>query len=222
MRHLLHSLRVKALVAVALAGGAVALIAPAASAHVTIEDDQLPAGAPAVLHFDVPNESDKSATTKVEIAIPDTVLIPSVTPRATGDWTVTVETRKLDQPVQTDDGEVSEVVSKVTFEGGKVPVGQFEVFDVAVDAMPDQPGLTLAFPTVQTYDDGTVVRWIDPVKEGQPEPEHPTPIVTLTKAEGEESGSDSSGLAVSGIVLGAIGAVLGTTGLVIALRRRSS
>ena len=151
-----------------------AVWAGVASAHVTIENDEEPAGGFATLHIQVPNESAKANTVKVEIGLPTDVTIPSVVPRTTEGWTVTTETRKLATPVQTDDGEVDEVVSKVTFEGGSIPPGQFQAFDLDVGPLPDKPGTTIAFPAIQTYDDGTVVRWIDPVQPGQPEPEHPT------------------------------------------------
>jgi hypothetical protein len=36
--------------------------------------------------------------------------------------------------------------------------------------------------TLQTYSDGTIVRWIDDTAAGQPEPEHPAPVLTLTAA----------------------------------------
>lgn len=195
--------------------------AGSASAHVTIENDELPAGSAAVLHFQVPNESEKAKTVKVEIGLPTDVNIPSVTPRATPGWVVTTETRKIATPLQTDDGQVDEVVSKITFAGGTIPPGQFQTFDVAVEPLPDKPGTTIAFPTIQTYDDGTVVRWIDPVQPGQPEPDHPTPTVHLTSASGASTGDDDvdRGLAIAALVLGVIGAVTGVGALVVSRRR---
>ena len=40
----------------------------------------------------------------------------------------------------------------------------------------------LAFPTLQTYSDGDVVRWIQTTAKGAPEPDFPVPTLTLTKA----------------------------------------
>jgi hypothetical protein len=33
---------------------------------------------------------------------------------------------------------------------------------------------------VQGYSDGTEVAWIDPTVDGQPEPEHPAPVLSLS------------------------------------------
>ena len=44
----------------------------------------------------------------------------------------------------------------------------------------------LEFKAVQTYDNGDVVRWIDPVVEGEEEPEHPAPTVMVTAGAGED------------------------------------
>jgi hypothetical protein len=41
------------------------------------------------------------------------------------------------------------------------------------------------FKAVQTYGDGTVVRWIEDQPKGAPEPEHPAPVLTL---KGKASG----------------------------------
>lgn len=198
--------------------------ATVASAHVTIENDQQPAGGFATLHFQAPNESESANTIKVEIGIPTDVTIAFVAPRTMPDWKVSTETRKLDKPVSTDDGQVDEVVSKVTYEGGSIPPGQFQGFDLEVGPLPDTPGTVLAFPAIQTYDDGTVVRWVDPVKEGEPEPEHPTPTLTLTAAADttsstSNSNDDSKTLAIVALVLGAIGTIAGVGALVMTRRR---
>ena len=196
----------------------------AASAHVTLEDDQAPAGGFTTLHFQVPNEEDEANTVKVEIGLPRDVTIASVIPRTTPGWTVTTETRKLDKPARTDDGQVDEVVSKVTFSGGSIPPGQFQAFDLDVGPLPDTVGATIAFPAVQTYDDGTTVRWIDPLQPGQPEPDHPAPTITLTaaSASGDDGGGHDGlavGLAVAALVAGVAGTVTGVAALVLSRRR---
>ena len=40
----------------------------------------------------------------------------------------------------------------------------------------------LTFKAIQTYSDGTTVRWIQQTVKGAPEPEHPAPTLSLTKA----------------------------------------
>jgi Domain of unkown function (DUF1775) len=38
------------------------------------------------------------------------------------------------------------------------------------------------FKALQTYSDGDVVQWIEPTVKGGAEPEHPPPVLKLTKA----------------------------------------
>ena len=51
---------------------------------------------------------------------------------------------------------------------------------VAVGPLPAVEFLT--FPTIQTYDDGEIVRWIEPAPAGEPEPELPVPTLAITAA----------------------------------------
>ena len=46
-------------------------------------------------------------------------------------------------------------------------------------ALPDS-GSQVVFKAIQTYSNGDVVRWIDPVTPNSPAAEHPTPILNLT------------------------------------------
>ena len=195
----------------------IAWIAPA-SAHVTIDPDTAEAGGSTILHFQVPNESDTASTTKVEIAMPEGVVLPFVLAQPVPGWNVTVQTTPLETPIETDDGTVTEVVSVVTFEGGEIKPGEFQLFNLEVGPLPDQAGTTLLFPAVQTYSDGQEVRWVDKTEEGQPEPEHPAPslqLVSATASDGTASsgngGSDSTAktLGIIGIVVGAVGVALG-------------
>ena len=62
--------------------------------------------------------------------------------------------------------------------------GQFDLFTVSAGPLPTKPS-KLEFKAVQTYSDGTIVRWIEPTVKGTPEPEHPAPTLTLTKATSE-------------------------------------
>ncbi len=40
----------------------------------------------------------------------------------------------------------------------------------------------LVFKAIQTYSDGTTVNWIQRTVKGAPEPDHPAPVLKLTKA----------------------------------------
>jgi uncharacterized protein YcnI len=189
-----------------------------ASAHVTLDPAEAEAGGFTILHFQVPNESDTASTVKVEIAMPDGVILPTVLAQPVAGWDVSVQRSPLETPIETDDGTVTEAVSVVTFEGGEIAPGEFQLFDLEVGPLPDEAGSTLAFPAVQTYSDGTEVRWVDIAQTGQPEPEHPAPSLHLVSAAGDSDGASSGGsssdstaktLAIIGIALGAVGVALG-------------
>jgi uncharacterized protein YcnI len=223
--------------AVAALTGATVLVAAAlpAAAHVTVDPSQAPAGGFTVLTFKVPNEQDAAATTKLEVQLPPDHPFSSVSVRPNGTWKATTTTTPLPEPITDDDGnQITQAVSTVTWEGGRIEPGQFEEFQVQVGPLPDAAGTTLAFPAVQTYDNGDVVRWIDPVVPGQAEPEHPTPSLTLTAADSASSpgaatpSSSSSSSDSTGRTLGIIGILVGAAGLVVAVvalltsRRRSA
>jgi uncharacterized protein YcnI len=189
-----------------------------ASAHVTIDPDEAEAGGFTILHFQAPNESDTASTTKLEIAMPEGVVLPFVLAEPVPGWDVSVETAPLETPIETDDGTITEAVSQVTFEGGEIKPGEFQLFNLEVGPLPDAAGTTLSFPAVQTYSDGEVVRWVEPIEAGQPEPEHPAPHLNLVSAPaadetatGGDDSSDSTAktLGIIGIVVGAVGVVLG-------------
>ncbi|WP_051966422.1 YcnI family copper-binding membrane protein [Kitasatospora mediocidica] len=171
--------------AAALAGAAGAvllLLAGPAAAHVTVHPSAAPQGAAdQAFAFRVPDEEADAGTVKVELFLPADHPIPSVTLAAVPGWTDQIETAKLAAPIHTDDGDVSEAVTKVTWTGGTITPGHYQDFPVVLGALPT--GLDqLTFKVLQTYSDGTVVRWIDQSQPGQAEPEHPAPVLQLTAA----------------------------------------
>jgi uncharacterized protein YcnI len=234
--------------ALVVAGIALVVAAPLAEAHVTVNPGEAPKGGFAKLAFRVPNERDDAGTTAVEVNLPEDHPIANVSVRPKDGWTYQVETRTLDQPLEGEGEEITEAVAKITWTGGVIEPGQFDEFEVSVGPLPDDTDQIL-FPTLQTYQGGEVVRWIDePLPSGE-EPEHPAPALTLVDADGEHGGSgdeagstadgeqaaDSAGVTVenaatqddvdSANLLGIIGIVVGTLGLLvggIALFRRRS
>jgi uncharacterized protein YcnI len=216
-------------VLVAAAATAVAVLgfAPAASAHVTIQGGPAQAGGDARIAFLVPTESDTASTTKLEVAFPTDKPIPSVATTPIAGWSVSVDTTKLATPIKTDDGEVNEIVSKVTWAANSpdsaIKPGQFLEFPVALGSLPDTD--KIIFKVLQTYSDGSVVRWIDEPTTNGTEPEHPAPVLTLTKAGADASppaapvaappatDRTSRTFAIVGAVLGLLGLVLGALAL---------
>jgi uncharacterized protein YcnI len=200
-----------------------------ASAHVTANPGIAQQGGYTKVSFRVPNERDTASTTQLEINFPIDHPIASVETRAVPGWTSTAQKTKLDKPIKTDDGEISEVVSKITWTGGKVPPGSFEEFDISMGPLPTDTN-ELAFKALQTYDNGEVVRWIDTAPEGAPEPEHPAPVVKLTPADATQAAvtaatgtSDArSSTGTWGVVLGIVGIALGIIGIIVGLLNRRS
>ncbi len=77
-------------------------------------------------------------------------------------------------------------------------------------------------PVSQTYTDGRTVAWDDPAAEGQEEPEHPAPTVTVTEAQADGHGStdetataaeNSAATTDNGIIMGWAGLIAGLLGL---------
>ena len=167
---------------VALAAGA-ALVLPAASAfaHVTVNPRSATQGSYTKLAFRVPNEREGVNTTKLEVNFPTDHPIASVSVKPHPGWTYTVEQTKLATPIKSDDGDISEAVSKITWTGGAIKPGEFDEFEVSVGPLPDDVD-SLTFKALQTYSDGQIVRWIEEAAPGAAAPDHPAPVLTLTKA----------------------------------------
>ena len=169
--------------AVLLATAGISLIAAAsaAEAHVTVNPNTEPQGGYTKVSFRVPNEEANASTTSLEVDIPVDHPIASVSVRPVPGWTATTTTSTLPTPIKTDDGEVTQAVSKIVWTGARIDPGQFQEFDVSLGPLPKDTD-SIVFKALQTYSDGTVVRWIDLQQPGQPEPDHPAPVLHLTPA----------------------------------------
>ncbi|MFI9271462.1 YcnI family protein [Kitasatospora sp. NPDC052896] len=213
----------------ALAAATVLLVAGPASAHVTVQPSSVSKDATdQTFAFRVPNEDDTASTVKVEIDFPTDTPIPSVLAAAVPGWTDQIQTVKLATPIHTDDGDITDAVSQIVWTGGQITPGHYQDFTVDFGALPDGTN-QVVFKALQTYSNGNVVRWIDQTKPGQPEPEHPAPVLTLTDpstatansaAAPAKSSSDDTAraLGIAGIVIG----VLGTAAGVLLGRRRNT
>ena len=101
-----------------------------AGAHVAVLPDQDPAKALVVENVHVPNEQDDASTTKVSVQLPPGFAEVSFAP--VPGWKVAVKKTKLAEPITTDEGDkLTEQVSQVTWSGGKIGPGAFDVDDCA-------------------------------------------------------------------------------------------
>jgi LPXTG-motif cell wall-anchored protein len=146
----------------AVAGFAVLGLAGPALAHVEVSADKTTAGAPDVtLTFTGEAENDKAGIRSERVVLPAGIDPASVTlVKAPAGWTFTTAA----------DG--------FTVGGNALKIGVDAVWKVKIAKLPD--GETrLSFKTLETYGDGSIVRWIEIQEPGQPEPDNPAPLVTL-------------------------------------------
>lgn len=217
----------------------IGVFAAPAFAHVTIQPSEAPAGAFYRFAIRVPNERDVH-NSKIAVTFPENLISVSFQPKAGWDRKVTMKT--LDEPIEAFGASIDEVVDTVTWSGGSIDPGEFEEFYFSA-RVPEEEG-ALEFSADQFYDGGEVVTWSGPEDSDNPSPR--AEIVTLPEggqltllaealdeiedlkgdlAEadrhmGEMMAEDEGGEASnSGVVLGAIGIVLGTGALVVALMR---
>ncbi len=164
----------------------VVVVAGPAAAHVEIDPGSVPKGSTTSFSFRVPTEKDNASTVGLEVAFPTDHPIPSVSVLVKPGWTFTVEKTPLPKPVETESGEVTEAVSKITWTGGQIPPDGYDLFTVLGGPMPKNVN-QLEFNATQTYSDGEVVQWIEPTVKGGAEPEHPAPVLKLGKASSSSS-----------------------------------
>lgn len=71
--------------------------------------------------------------------------------------------------------------------GSQLSIDQYQVFSLSVGRLP-KSGTTVTLPVAQSYSDGSVRNWDDPVTEGNGEPEEPAPsFVTTAAHDGHEA-----------------------------------
>jgi uncharacterized protein YcnI len=166
----------------------VVLDAAVVAAHVTVSPSVIPQGTDdVILTFRVPNESATAAVDGLRIQFPLDHPIVLLNPEAGSGWQVTVHTTALPKPVTTDDGTFTSTVSEIDWSGGSIPVGQFGEFDILAQGIPTGTS-ELVFKAIQSYNNGTVVSWIQVPSRAVPDPEHPAPTITLT-APGKDAAS---------------------------------
>lgn len=182
--------RLAVLCGATLAGLAIGVLP--ASAHVTVHSSDATGGGYAELTFRVPNEMDNASTTEMQVNFPTDTPLASVSVRPHPGWTFRLSHKKLAKPLTTDDGKVTSVISAITWtaqRGQGITPGEYDDFDVSVGPLPKSG--TLRFPAVQTYSNGTVVRWIEVAAAGAPEPEHPAPSLPIANPDAAASTSAS-------------------------------
>lgn len=174
---------------VATAAITLSLVGPA-SAHVTATPSTAAAGAYSIVTFSVGHGCEGSPTTAIEIQVPESVL--SVTPSRNPFYKVEKTMEELDEPITDSHGnEVTERVASIVYTAETpLPDGQRDAFELSFQ-LPDAEGETLAFPTIQTCEDGET-GWTQVPADGQDADELETPApafeITAATAEGGHGG----------------------------------
>ena len=231
-----------------LATGAILLAPAGAQAHISLHPNTIPAGAFATLDVRVPGEQEGAHVTRVDTLFPpgftgvDYENVP-------GWKTSVIEAKlatPITEDGETIDTEVSQIVWTWTGPLGRVDNGQFVDFPLSV-AIPDNAaGRALEFRTIQTYSNGQVVHWIDPsltaehpspridvtakggaIEDLAGEEAGPTPGQTAggastsaaAQAVAKTTGGASKGLAVTALIVGALGLIVGLAALIASRRR---
>ena len=221
-------------VVAATAATVVVTSAGLASAHVTVSSPDAGAGGYGKVTFRVPNESETASTVKIRIQLHTDKPLASVATMPVPGWTATTTKAPLNPPIKDDDGNtVTEAVSVVEFDaapGGGIGPGQFQEFSLSGGPFPK--AASLAFPVVQSYSDGSESAWIEPTVQGQAEPEHPAPVLSLSAASPAASPTTSTDAATThdhgsqlagspagvALFLAILALVVGIAGVVLGLR----
>jgi periplasmic copper chaperone A len=233
---------------VAAATGALTLaLAGTAGAHITANPGEAPSDSYATLRFDVGHGCEDSPTTQLRIQVPPSV--PSATPAVHPLWEVATKEGRKDKVElhgETITRGVSEVTYTAK---QPLPPDRLDSVLVSVKLPAGEEGESVYFPTIQRCEQEQNRWIQIPAEgESAEELEEPAPAVVLTGAEGghgggggataqsEESsaqpaasvraasvGSEDDGaptwLAITALVVGALGLLAGIGGLMAARRR---
>lgn len=147
------------LTGLALAAAGLLLVAAPAGAHVDLDPGEAAAGATVTLTFSFHHGKDGTATTALEVQLPEGTTVEEVPDPSAAGFT----------------SEVDEATRTVRWSGGSVPDGTEARFPIVV-TLPAEAGLAL-FPTIQETEAGDLA-WISP-DEGEGEGQSPAPRLTL-------------------------------------------
>lgn len=207
-----------------------------ASARVTVSSTGTTAGGFGEITFRVPSESPTASTISLRVQLPTEKPLLSVSVEPTPGWVVATSTAPLDPPVTDGGTTVTQAVTGILWTaapGAGIKPGQYQTFSFSTDPLPRTE--SLSFPTIQGYDDGTEIGWIQPTITGEAEPQRPAPVLELApRGDGRTtdtsttrssttfvgSSTNPSGVAVTALVLGIVAAVVGIVAMAVALATR--
>lgn len=150
--------------AVAVAAVALGVIASAANAHVTLEQQQAVAGSTYKAVLRVPHGCEGSPMIRLRVQIPDGMI--NVKPQPKPGWELSTVRGALPTPVAGDHGaRITEGVREIVWSGGRLLDEHYDEFAFR-GQLPNKPGETIHVATVQECEKG-VERWIEIPAAGQ-------------------------------------------------------
>jgi uncharacterized protein YcnI len=178
------------------------LLAPEASAHAEITPGRVPANSVSTFVLSVAGE-EAAPTVRIAVQLP--AGMEEVEPANARGW------------------QANRAGRVITWTGGSIQQGDEGTFEVTA-RFPNSPGERLTFPTVQTYGNGAVVRWIGAASSDTPAPSilltaatqpppppppppatqpppPPPPLTTTTNASSQDEDDGSTGWLVGAVVI---------------------
>lgn len=158
---------------------AAALMASAAQAHITLEQDTARAGSYQKLTFRVGHGCDGSPTKAITVTMPESVIGAKPMPKP--GWNIRLVEGKLAVPVESHGRRIASAVRDVSWSGGPLPDAYYDEFSVQVK-LPAEPG-KLYFKIVQQCEKGSVA-WDELPGEAGVKVKAPAPVLNVLPAEG--------------------------------------
>jgi uncharacterized protein YcnI len=186
--------------ATVLVAAAALVAASIASAHAHVSPPIVVKGESQVFTLAVPTEKENAQTNKIELTPPDGFSIDSFVDSP--GWKRSVQ--------QTGSGEDA-VITKVIWDGGKVPSGEATGFSFLGRT---DSAKTYTFGVRQTYSDGSVVDWTGPESS-----DTPAPTIQSDDSLGGGGGSSTVSWIALGVAL--LAAVVAVVALVAGSGKRS-
>ncbi|MFC5469064.1 YcnI family protein [Cohnella suwonensis] len=149
-----------------------------ASAHVTVQPKEAPAGSYQVFTMRVPSEKE-SATTQVKVAVPEGAAVSRVEAKA--GWTYAFEK-----------GADDKVVS-ITWKADGAGIGATEFAEFRFQGKVADDAKELVWKAYQTYADGVVIEWT-----GAPDADKPASVTAVTAATGDGHGDGHGAASATG------------------------
>ena len=162
----------------ALAATIMLAMTGAATAHVTLETAEAPAGSYYKAVMRVGHGREGSPMREMRVKVPDGMV--SVKPMPKPGWEVSTVIGKLATPYESHGKTITEGVTEVRWTGGKLLDEHYDEF-VFRGQLPDRAGETLYVPIVQICEKGES-RWIEIPAAGQKSDDlkEPAPALRLT------------------------------------------